>query len=105
MFPNVDLVIAQLFNIFPCELGPNLDYHIADELLNLPKTENWLFDVAEKEIKMGYDKLAGMLHGDLPQRVLDRASTQPYQAYVGVYSNPVLGDISVRLEKKVATGG
>ncbi|KAG0006848.1 hypothetical protein BGZ65_002883 [Modicella reniformis] len=104
IYPHADLVIAQLFNIYPCELGPILDYHIVDELLNLPKTENWLLDVAVKETKMAYDTLASTLHGNLPQRVLNRPPTHPWQAYVGMYFNPVFGDISVRMERNIVTG-
>ncbi|KAF9187402.1 hypothetical protein BGZ51_001308 [Haplosporangium sp. Z 767] len=99
IFPYQDLVIAQLSNIFPTELGNNLVYHIADELFDLCRTQDWLFDVAVSETQGYYTMIADFLKGNMPEKVPNQPRSHvSLQEYVGVYSNPVLGDLTVRLE-------
>ncbi|KAF9342571.1 hypothetical protein BGX26_007264, partial [Mortierella sp. AD094] len=98
IFPDDDLVIAQLFNVQISDLSCNLTYYIVDELLDLPRTKDWVFEEAVKETKASYDDVAKEVAGNLPERVPNRPETHPSQSYVGKYSNPIYGDISIRLE-------
>ncbi|KAF8936851.1 beta-lactamase/transpeptidase-like protein [Dissophora ornata] len=100
IFPDADLVIAQQFNLLHMDLAPNLSYHIADELLDLPKTQDWIFDVAVRETKAMYEGNAKSSKGNLPERIPGKLATHSLQAYVGQYTHPVLGDLLVWLENE-----
>ncbi|KAF9192599.1 hypothetical protein BGZ51_005188 [Haplosporangium sp. Z 767] len=106
IFPDDDLVIAQLFNMFPAciSLDTNLIYHIADTILDLPRTQDWLGDVAVKNTKELHSQIAQLIKDSLPGRIPNRPPLHPLQDYVGTYSHPVFGDISVRLETEPKTG-
>ncbi|KAF9994050.1 hypothetical protein BGZ80_006130 [Entomortierella chlamydospora] len=97
VYPDDDLVIAQLSNVQHFQLAKNLARYIADELLDLPRTKDWIFVEAVKETKSSYEDLAKEMAGDLPERILNKPATHPTQAYVGEYSNPVYGKIKICL--------
>ncbi|KAF9183236.1 hypothetical protein BGZ51_004158 [Haplosporangium sp. Z 767] len=100
IYPDADLVIAHLTNIDSTGLPAYTSYYIADELLNLPKTQDWLSDAAIKATQMQYDQKAKGAKGDFPERQKDRPSSHGLEAFVGDYMNPVFGDVSICLETR-----
>ncbi|KAF9170924.1 hypothetical protein BGX20_008345 [Mortierella sp. AD010] len=97
VYPDDDLVIAQLSNVMHFQLARNLARYIVDELLDLPRTKDWVFVEAVKETKSSYESLAKEMAGDLPERIDNKPATHPKQSYVGEYSNPIYGEIKICL--------
>jgi CubicO group peptidase (beta-lactamase class C family) len=98
LFPDEDLVIAQLFNIRHSELSPCIAYYVADKILGLPTTKDWLFDVAIRSTEEAYEALEKRRIGNLPEHVFNKHPSHSLDVYVGEYSHPVFGRFSVRLE-------
>ncbi|KAF9572594.1 hypothetical protein EC968_009666 [Mortierella alpina] len=100
MFPDDDLVVAHLCNLMYSDPGNNIFQHVADELLDLPKTKKWLPDEALKTVEMSYQLNALVRNGTgvVPERIPNQPPTHPLKDYAGVYSHPVYGDASVTLE-------
>lgn len=103
MFPDDDLVIAHLTNINTTKLHKHVPYIIADRLLCLPKTQDWV-EVSIEETQEFYDMVKGAYNVDLPAQ-RNVPPTHPLHEYVGEYSHPVYGDISIRLENEKNVGG
>ncbi|KAF9360857.1 hypothetical protein BGX34_007457 [Mortierella sp. NVP85] len=101
LFPDEDLVIAQLFNIRHSELSPCIAYYVADKILGLPTTKDWLFDVAIRSTEEVYEALEKRRIGNLPERAFNKPPSHSLDVYVGEYSHPVFGRFSVRLENDV----
>ncbi|KAF9576219.1 hypothetical protein EC968_009778 [Mortierella alpina] len=100
LFPDEDLVIAQLSNILRSSLHSPLEYFIADSLFNLAKTQDWITDVAFKAAQVSYERLKDDLAGTgrIPDRIPNKPPTHSLQEYAGVYNHPVFGAMLVRLE-------
>lgn len=99
MFPDVDLVIAQLVNISENQLSNNVTYHIADLLLNLPRTQDWLKEVAVEKTETSYKNMEKRPQYELPKQVTDTSRFHAsLQDYVGEFVNPIAQEIVVRLE-------
>ncbi|KAF8926092.1 hypothetical protein BGZ58_000191 [Dissophora ornata] len=98
IFPDVDLVIAQLANIDVSDLLNQLPYYIADELLALTKTKDW-FEAAISNTHSDYEELASLVKQDLPKQILNKSPAHALEGYVGEYTNAILGDVSVRMGK------
>ncbi|KAF9932830.1 hypothetical protein BGZ67_004551 [Mortierella alpina] len=100
MFPDDDLVIAQLSNIMRTSLHSPIEYFIADNLFGLAKTQDWIMDRALKETQESYERLGQDLAGvgRIPERIPNKPPTHPLQEYAGVYTHPVFGDMLVRVE-------
>ncbi|KAF9944138.1 hypothetical protein BGZ70_005006 [Mortierella alpina] len=81
--------------------GTNIFQHVADELLDLPRTHTWLPDMALNAAVASYEARAHSRNGTgvVPERIPNQPPTHPLQDYVGVYSHPVYGDASITLEK------
>ncbi|KAG0351611.1 beta-lactamase/transpeptidase-like protein [Gamsiella multidivaricata] len=99
LFPDADLVIAHLANIHITNLPSCLFYHIADELLGLPKTEDWLFEAAVEDTQHVYNHFARLAKGDLPERIENQPHSHQLSDYTGEYTHPVYGEIMIRLEE------
>ncbi|KAG0044376.1 hypothetical protein BGZ83_010411 [Gryganskiella cystojenkinii] len=100
MYPDSDLVIAQVFNISTNELSPYVNYHIADLLLDLPLTQDWLGVEAVKKTEMKYAMEEKMSKTDLPKQILNKERFHSdLKAYVGEFVNPTAQEIIVRLEQ------
>ncbi|KAF9897467.1 hypothetical protein BX616_005544, partial [Lobosporangium transversale] len=93
--PGQELVIAHLTNTDLAELPSLLPYYIADELFNLPRTQDWLNDKVINSTKLTFERRGKMAQGDLPKRVRNKLPTRPFDDFVGVYTNPVFGDIVI----------
>ncbi|KAF9364296.1 hypothetical protein BGX34_002003 [Mortierella sp. NVP85] len=99
IFPDADLVIVVLSNTNSSSLINCLPMYIAEKLLDLPTTQDWMSDLAVKGTKAIYDIRETALGWDhLPKRIPDKPAAQELQAYEGTYTHPALGEITVRLE-------
>ncbi|KAF9394227.1 hypothetical protein BGZ94_006717, partial [Podila epigama] len=76
-----------------------LPYYIADSVLNLPKTKDWLFDVAVEEARNQVEaEVDARLGKDLPPQIKKTLPSQDLKDFVGVYENPVYQNFTIRLE-------
>ncbi|KAF9352064.1 hypothetical protein BGX26_010043 [Mortierella sp. AD094] len=98
LFPDSELVIAHLVNIETGMFPAYSAYHIADELLGLPKTQDWIEETI-KETRESFDSIAKDAEGDFPKRIENKPSTRELSELAGVYSNPLYGDLFIRLER------
>ncbi|KAF9990698.1 hypothetical protein BGZ75_000084 [Mortierella antarctica] len=96
LFPDRDLVIAHLANVNVTELPDSLPYYLTDELLGLPKTQDWL-EFAVKKTQNMYRILATLAQPELPAKSMDRPPTLELEAFLGEYWHPVHGDVSIQL--------
>lgn len=102
-FPDDDLVVAHLTNIDINELPLTLQYYIADGMLGLPTTIDWLSEKTTiRKTRKVYEKAAKELEGgeDLPERIENQPPSHALADYVGVYENPIYGAITIRLEEE-----
>ncbi|KAG0220933.1 hypothetical protein BGX31_010376 [Mortierella sp. GBA43] len=81
-----------------------INYQHMDELLGLPKTQNWLFETSVKEAKERYAGDAMSIKGTYPRQVEGTLTMHSLQDYVGQYQNPYYGDVSIRLVKDKDSG-
>ncbi|KAF9309884.1 hypothetical protein BG003_009189 [Podila horticola] len=101
-FPNAELAIMVLTNMDRAQLPIFLPYYIADSLLNLPKTKDWLMDVAvaaTQKLFKGNEDLAKGVH--LPPQIKNTAISRDLKDYVGEYEHPYFQPIFVRLESSM----
>ncbi|KAF9956491.1 hypothetical protein BGZ72_002770 [Mortierella alpina] len=98
LFPDAELVIAHLANVDSTALPNAIPYHIADELLDLPRTQDWIGVVTLNDTRQKYKDLAEEAQGDFPERIRNKPSVHDPSELAGDYSNPVYGDLSIRLE-------
>ncbi|GJJ70299.1 hypothetical protein EMPS_02648 [Entomortierella parvispora] len=98
IMPDSDLVVATLINRLPVQLGSRLLYMIADALLDLPKTYDWI-EASVKDVQEETDLYIGLGVGKhLPERMADKPMTLPLSAFEGRYTHPLYETISVRSE-------
>ncbi|KAF9168985.1 hypothetical protein BGX21_005047 [Mortierella sp. AD011] len=103
LVPNSDLVIACLASVDAVLLS-NISYHVLDEILDLPKTQDWIASEFVKETLGIYENYANMAKSDLSERIENRPPAHVLGAYVGDYSHPVYGNVFIRLEKNKKDG-
>ncbi|KAF9905255.1 hypothetical protein BX616_001061 [Lobosporangium transversale] len=97
IFPDDDLVVALLQNSFYSPLLEKVAYHIADEILGLPKTMDWLAEYANTR-KQVFEFVASRNRGEgLPPQVKNKGPSHDITDYVGQYNHPLYGDFNVRL--------
>ncbi|KAH7056535.1 beta-lactamase/transpeptidase-like protein [Linnemannia elongata] len=104
-YPDDDLVVAHLANIYITELPTNLPYYIADGLLDLPKTTDWMNEVSLNTTQETYDTFAMIRNGDLPEHIDGKPCNHELIAYVGDYVHPVHGKVTVTLQEDDNNGG
>ena len=100
LFPDSDLVITILSNIYATILPDMIPYYLADEILNLPRTKDWIgketIDRTEKSFKAMADAESG---ANLPPRLKNKPAAHPLSNYEGVYTHPLFaGDYKITLE-------
>ncbi|KAI9232926.1 MAG: beta-lactamase/transpeptidase-like protein [Podila humilis] len=98
VYPDAELVVAVLTNADLTSLPGYLSYHVADEILGLPKSHDWLADEAIASTKADYDQAAEDLKGDFPKRVPNKPPAHDLTAYTGEYFHPGHGTSIVRLK-------
>ncbi|KAF8982814.1 hypothetical protein BGZ46_000540 [Entomortierella lignicola] len=99
LIPDSDLVIASFSNISVAGLLAPIHWYILDELLDLPRTQDWISEVAVQTCLEDYEYYDDEANGALPEVIEDQPPRHKLQAFVGEYSHAVFGDISIRLEK------
>lgn len=81
------------------ELTTHLPYYIADSVLGLRPTQDWLFDIAVAETRKEYDSDAKSARGEeFPKHIKNKPSNRALEDYVGVYEHPVYGTFDVALK-------
>lgn len=98
VFPDDDLVIAHLANVQVTQLPSYLPFYVADGILGLPKTEDWIHEYTVKKTKYVYDLYTKMGDGDLPVRIEGKPCSHALADYTGEYTHPVYGKVSVTLD-------
>ncbi|KAF9137198.1 hypothetical protein BG015_002804 [Linnemannia schmuckeri] len=93
-FPYDDLVIALLTNVDNTDLPNSLPYYIADGMLGLPKSIDWLSITVQKTKEL-YAKGGD----DLPKRVQNKPPSHKLVDYAGEYTHPIYGEIVITLEE------
>ncbi|KAG0041984.1 hypothetical protein BGZ83_001041, partial [Gryganskiella cystojenkinii] len=107
LFPDSELVITVLSNTYGAVLRDTIPYYLADEILNLPKTKDWLgketMDKTELVFKSSADAAAGV---DLPPRLKNKPAAHPLGDYEGIYASPMFaGDVKISLETEEDADG
>ncbi|KAF9973902.1 hypothetical protein BGZ73_002830 [Actinomortierella ambigua] len=89
LFPKDEFAIVVLSNNNVNKLTDTIPYYIADSFLDLPKTEDWLFEFAEARTKEMYKLLGGEDPADLeqffPPQVKDKPATRKLDDFAGEY--------------------
>lgn len=98
-FPDDDLVIAHLANLQVTDLPCSLPFYIADGLLGLPKTEDWIHEYTLKKTQETYDIYAMMAKGDIPDRIEGKPHSRELVDYTGEYTNPIYGKFTITLQE------
>lgn len=103
LFPHDDLAVIVLSNTLFNELTGAIPYYIADRVLNLPKTKDWLFEVAVQETRdlykiFGADNNPEMLDSLFPPRLQHKPPTRPLENFAGEYTHPYAQKILIRVE-------
>ncbi|KAF9137199.1 hypothetical protein BG015_002805 [Linnemannia schmuckeri] len=97
-YPDDDLVVACLTNINITDLPSKLSFYIADGLLGLHKTDDWINEIVPKRTQQTYEMFAMMGDGSLPDRIENKPYTHELVDYVGDYTHPVYGKIVITLQ-------
>ncbi|KAG0356746.1 hypothetical protein BG005_004320 [Podila minutissima] len=97
VYPNAELVVAVLTNAYLTGLPRYLSFHIADEILALPKSQDWLGVKAIAATKAAYASYAEDMKGDFPERIPNKPPAHDLNAYAGEYFHPGHGTTTVQL--------
>ncbi|KAF9924058.1 hypothetical protein BGZ67_009519 [Mortierella alpina] len=99
LFPDSDLVITILSNIYVAMLPNYLHFYLADEILDLPRTQNWTDQVAFEMTTYLFNQIAEKARGNFPPRQKNKPASHASDQYVGAYSHPLFaGDVTITLE-------
>ncbi|KAG0236852.1 hypothetical protein BGW41_000323 [Actinomortierella wolfii] len=101
LFPDDDLAIINLSNNKIDQLVETIPFYIADDILDLPKTRNWLFDVAVQDtaevFKWFGKEDPSFLEAHFPPQERQKPTTRALSDFVGEYTHPYGGKISFKL--------
>lgn len=98
MFPGAELVVAHITNADFTGLPMYIAYHVADQLLGLPKSMDWITVNAIQASKNLWAFNERDAKGTFPPRVPNKPATHELSAYAGEYVHPGHGTTTVRLE-------
>ncbi|KAF9922863.1 hypothetical protein FBU30_007006 [Linnemannia zychae] len=101
VFPDADLVVSHIVNVDIAELPSILFYYIADELLGLKKTTDWLSDeILVQRTRETYSIIAKEIEGsdDIPEQIEGTSHAHELANYAGVFKHPVYGTIVLRID-------
>lgn len=101
------MVIVTLANIYGSELPALVDLYLMDEILDLPRTKDWLGKEAMDRAKKSYFEVAQANSGaELPPRLKNKPAAHALEEYEGVYSSPLFaGDVTISVESDVDENG
>ena len=100
LFPDSDIVISILTNVRSATLSDYLPYYLVDEILNLPRTRDWIGQVTLDKIAATYNQVAQDAIGNFPPRQKNSPASHPLVQYEGVYSHPLFaGDVTITLKE------
>jgi hypothetical protein len=94
IYPYLDLVVAVQANVSNASLTEHLSHFILDELLDLARTQDWLFEVSPKGTQETYTMSDMLSKGEFPKKIENRPPVHPLEEYTGVFTHPAFGDIS-----------
>lgn len=97
LFPHDDFAVICLANNSISELISGIPYYIADRVLSLPTTKNWLFDVAVEDTRDEYkndDPADGEKH--LPPQVSNKPATRELKDFAGEYTHPYAAPLTIQ---------
>ena len=100
VYPDLDLVVSVLSNVNNAGIIGYISYHVVDELLGLPKTQDWLFDKTVKATKAAYEAQELAAKGPLPEKIENKPHVHALQEYVGEYTEGTYGDVSISLQEE-----
>ncbi|KAG0094589.1 hypothetical protein BGZ93_007026 [Podila epicladia] len=98
-FPDAELVVAVLTNSDITGLPAYVKLHVADEVLGLRKTHDWLTVDAIATTAALYNIFDGLAKGNFPEKVPNKPPAHELGAYAGEYAHPGFGSIVVRLDE------
>ncbi|KAG0086755.1 hypothetical protein BGZ92_007896 [Podila epicladia] len=98
VFPNAELVVAVLTNSHMSAVPAFLYNHVADELLGLRKSQDWLAVTAVEMTKKAYARRAMEGKDTFPKQIPSKPLSHELSAYAGDYFHPGYGPTTVRLE-------
>ncbi|KAF9205317.1 hypothetical protein BGZ59_000542 [Podila verticillata] len=98
LFPDAELVVAHLTNADLTALPRYASYHVADELLGLRKTHDWLNVNATAKTEFIFTAQEESIKGTFPERVLNKPPAHELVEYTGEYDHPGFGTATIRLE-------
>ncbi|KAF9101305.1 hypothetical protein BGX27_011538 [Mortierella sp. AM989] len=96
LLPDSELVIAHVANIGTAELTLQSFHYIADELLGLPKTQDWITMAINASRDM-FDELKPD-QSNFPKRIENKPASHELSEFVGNYWDPVYNEVSVYLK-------
>ncbi|KAG0279606.1 hypothetical protein BGZ95_000739 [Linnemannia exigua] len=107
IYPDLDLVVSVLTNVYKSPLPRYLSHYIVDELLDLPRTKDWLFEESIKSTKEEYKEAEKAARGErtLPERIPNGPHTHALKEYAGVYSHLALGDVTILCKRNPQNEG
>ncbi|KAF9431476.1 hypothetical protein BGZ76_000253 [Entomortierella beljakovae] len=98
MFPDSELVVGILTNAGDSTLQMGIPYYIADEILGLPKTRDWIGN-AINDTKTNYELAAEAIKNAYPPQIKNAPASHKLSDFAGVYTDPLYGDLSITLGK------
>ncbi|KAF9898839.1 hypothetical protein EC991_010261, partial [Linnemannia zychae] len=98
-FPDSKLVIGVLTNINTSDIPSSLHYYIADGLLRVPKTEDWIGEMSVKRTGRVYDAITMIAHNNMPKAIENKPHRHELADYVGEYTHPVFGKFTITLQE------
>ncbi|KAG0014841.1 hypothetical protein BGZ82_001625 [Podila clonocystis] len=99
LFPNAELVVAHVTNADTTGLPMYLAYHVADQILGLPKSTDWLNVNALLATKNMWGAKEAGEKGSFPEKVPNKPPTHELSGYVGEYFHPGHGTTTVSLKE------
>ncbi|KAG0379958.1 hypothetical protein BGX24_010858 [Mortierella sp. AD032] len=96
-YPDDDLVVSVLTNIFATGVPNSVPFYVADEILNLPKTVDWFNDFAHNKTQENY-KYLDLARNNIPDRIEGKPHSHTLVDYAGDYSHPVFGKVTITLQ-------
>jgi hypothetical protein len=102
LFPKEDLAVVILTNHVHNGLVDVIANYVADRILNLPITKDWLTDVAVMGTKAAYNNIGSedpaFTEFFFPPQVKDKPASRPLKDFAGEYTEPFSPELTLSLE-------